>query len=92
MARASLDGVDAIDRGSGLGDHAAARLDDDLALGWELLAGGADQGVEVRRDGRWMVGVRIARAQPATEVIDRELAECSHRLDRCCERFDVEDL
>ncbi len=43
-------------------------------------------------DGGRLVGVGVAGAQPAAEVVDRELAERSDRRDRPGERLDVEDL
>ena len=90
--RAALDGDDAVERRGGGRDHAAAGLDDQLRLGRQVLARGADQRVEVVADRRRLVGVGVARAEPAAEVVDRELAERGDRRDRLRERLDVEDL
>jgi hypothetical protein len=88
----ALAGDDAIE-GRRVGrDHAAARLDDDLRLRRQVLAGGADQRVQVLRDARRMVGVGVARAEPAAEVVDLELAQGGDRRDRVGERLDGEDL
>ena len=62
------------------------------AVGRQVRAGGADQRVEVRRHGRRLVRVRVARAEPAAEVVDVELAERGDRGDGVRERLDVEDL
>ena len=62
------------------------------ALGRQVLARGADQRVEVRADDGRLVGVGVAGAEPAAEVVDRELAERGDRRDRPRERLHVEDL
>ena len=57
-----------------------------------MRARGADEHVEVLGHGRRAVGVGVARAEPAAEVVDGELAECGERLDGPAERRGVEDL
>ena len=58
----------------------------------KVLARGADERVEIGADGRRLVGVGVARAEAAAQVVDGELAERSDRRDRLRERLDVEDL
>ena len=91
-ARPALDGQHAVERHRRGGDHAAAGLDDQLRARPEVLARGADERVEIGADGRRLVGVGVARAEAAAEVVDRELAERGDRRDRLRERLDVEDL
>ena len=85
--RAALDRGDPVDRRRRDGHHAAAGLDDDLGLRRQVLAGRADQRVEVGADRRRLVGPGVAGTQPAAEVVDRELAERGDRRHRVRERL-----
>jgi len=67
-----LDRRDRVQGGRGGVDHAASGFDDDLGVVRQVRAGGADEGVEVVRDARGLVAVRVTRAESTAEVVDRE--------------------
>ena len=75
-----------------VGDHAAARLDDDAAPFGQQRAGLADHrvgvGVEIRR----VLVVGVAHTEAATEVVGVEGAEPGDGLDRRGQLVDVEQL
>ena len=64
----------------------------ELRLGGEVLAGGVDHGVQVRRHARRAVRPRVAGPEAATQVVDRELAQRRDRGHRLGERLDLHDL
>ena len=81
--RAALDGGDPVDRGRRT--RATMLRPGSMmicASRGQVLARGADQRVEVAADRRRLVGPGVARAEPAAEVVDRELAERGDRRDR----------
>jgi hypothetical protein len=90
--RAALDGCHAIEGDGGGRDHAPAGFDDHLRTPGKMLAGGADECVEVLGDGGRLIGVAVPRPQATAEVVDVESAERRERRNGPGERCRVEDL
>jgi hypothetical protein len=57
-----------------------------------VIAGGSDQGVQIGADRGWVIGVGVARPEPAAEVVDLKFPKRRHGGHRGSERVEVEDL